>query len=55
MLIVKEKVRFMVNYKNAKTLYHANGNFPPIVLKVYGNVWKIFVNLSDTKCHFGFS
>ena len=51
-LIVKEKVRYMVNYKNAKTLYHANENFPPIVDVVYGDTWKTFLNSSDTSMNY---
>jgi len=51
-LIVKEKVRYMVNYKNAKTLYHANENFPPIVDVVYGDTFKTFLNASDTSMNY---
>ena len=39
-LIVKEKVRHMIDFRNAKELFHWNEHFPPIVNEVYGNVWK---------------
>ena len=51
-LIVKEKVRYMVTFKNAKALYHDNENFPPIVDEVYGDVWKTMLNSSDTSMNY---
>ena len=39
-LIVKEKVRHMVDPENAKALFHWNEDFPPIVNSVYGNIWR---------------
>ena len=36
-LIVKEKVRFMLDSHNHATLFHRNENFPPITNLVYGD------------------
>ena len=36
-LIVKEKVRFMINSHNHEALFHRNENFPPITNLVYGD------------------
>ena len=38
-LIVKEKVQFMANFKIAKSLYHWTDDFLPIVDEVYGPYW----------------
>ena len=37
-LIVKEKVRFMIDSHNHETLFHRNENFPPITNLVFGDV-----------------
>ena len=39
-LVVKEKVRYMIDFRNAKSLYRDTARFPKIVDEVYGNVWK---------------
>ena len=38
-LVVKEKVRFMVDFRNAINLYRDTERFPEIVNEVYGNIW----------------
>ena len=39
-LIVKEKVQYMIDPQNAKSLYRDTERFPKIVNEVWGNVWK---------------
>ena len=39
-LVVKEKIRYMVDFRNAKALYRDTVRFPKIVDEVFGNVWK---------------
>ena len=36
---MKEKVRFMVDFRNAINLYRDTERFPEIVNEVYGNIW----------------
>ena len=51
-LIVKEKVRYMVEFRNAKELYEDTARFPKIVDKVFGQSfhrfiyvnWQLFLN-----------
>ena len=38
-LIVKEKVRYMIDEANAETLYRDTERFPQIVNEVWGNIW----------------
>ena len=38
-LIVKEKVQYMIDVKNANELYGDTDRFPEIVNEVFGNVW----------------
>ena len=38
-LIVKEKVQFMIDFRNAINLYRDTERFPEIVNEVFGNIW----------------
>ena len=38
-LIVKEKVQFMIDFRNAIDLYRDTERFPEIVNEVFGNIW----------------
>jgi hypothetical protein len=38
-LIVKEKVRYMIDVQNAEILYRDTERFPQIVNEVWGNIW----------------
>ena len=38
-LIVKEKVQYMIDFRNAIDLYRDTERFPEIVNEVYGNIW----------------
>lgn len=38
-LIVKEKVQYMIDFRNAIDLYRDTERFPEIVNEVFGNIW----------------
>ena len=38
-LIVKEKVQYMIDFRHAIDLYRDTERFPQIVNEVYGNIW----------------
>merc|ERR1712156_660442 len=47
-LIVKEKIRFILNTHNHEALFHRNENFPPITNLVFGDVTLFNRNPEDT-------